>query len=69
MSSIQSGIGEDGGPVTFKRMIKPLVILLLVVAIVLGGILGWQAFIGSMISKGMSAAARAPQTVSTVRAA
>ena len=69
MSSTQSGIGEDGGAVTFKRMIKPLVILLLVVAIVLGGILGWQAFIGSMIRKGMSAAARAPQTVSTVTAA
>ncbi len=69
MSSMQSGIGEDGGPVTFKRMIKPLVILLLVVAIVLGGILGWQAFIGSMIRKGMSAAAHAPQTVSSVTAA
>jgi len=69
MSSMQSGIDEDGSPVTFKRMIKPLVILLLVVAIVLGGILGWQAFIGSMIRKGMSAAARAPQTVSSVTAA
>ncbi len=69
MSSMQSGIGEDAGPVTFKRMIKPLLILILVVAIVLGGILGWQAFIGSMIRKGMSAAARAPQTVSTVTAA
>ncbi|MGO9425097.1 MAG: efflux RND transporter periplasmic adaptor subunit [Steroidobacteraceae bacterium] len=69
MSSMQSGIDEDGSPVTFKRMIKPLVILLLVVAIVLGAILGWQAFIGSMIRKGMSAAARAPQTVSTVTAA
>ena len=69
VSSMQSGIDEDGGPVTFKRMIKPLVILLLVVAIVLGGILGWQAFIGSMIRKGMSAAAHAPQTVSTVTAA
>ncbi len=69
MSSMQSGIDEDSGPVTFKRMIKPLVILLLVVAIVLGGILGWQAFIGSMIRKGMSAAAHAPQTVSSVTAA
>jgi len=69
MSSMQSGIDEDGSPVTFKRMIKPLVILLLVVAIVLGGILGWQAFIGSMIRKGMSAAAHAPQTVSSVTAA
>ncbi len=69
MSTMQSDISEDGGRVKFKRMIKPLAIMILAVAIVLGGILGWQAFIGSMIKKGMSAAARAPQTVSTVTAA
>jgi hypothetical protein len=30
-------------------MIKPLIIMLLIVAVVLGGIFGWQAFIGSMM--------------------
>ena len=69
MSTMQSDISEDGGPVKFKGMIKPLVIMILIVAIVLGAIFGWQAFIGSMIRKGMSAAASAPQTVSTVTAA
>ncbi len=69
MSTMQPDVSEDGGPVRLKRMIKPLAIMILIVAIVLGGILGWQAFIGSMIKKGMSAAARAPQTVSTVTAA
>jgi membrane fusion protein (multidrug efflux system) len=49
-------------------MIKPLVIMVLIVAVVLGGIFGWQAFIGSMTQKYMSAAASAPQTVSTVTA-
>ncbi len=45
---MQSDVSKDGGPVGFKRMIKPLAIMILIVAIVLGGILGWQAFIGSM---------------------
>ncbi len=49
-------------------MIKPLIIVVLIVAIVLGGVFGWQAFIGSMIKKYMGAAATAPQTVSTVTA-
>ena len=49
-------------------MIKPLVIMVVLVAVVLGGIFGWQAFIGSMHEKFMGAAASAPQTVSTVTA-
>jgi len=39
---MQSDISEDGGPVKFKGMIKPLVIMILIVAIVLGGIFGWR---------------------------
>jgi len=39
---MQSDITEEGGPVKFKGMIKPLLILLLIVAIVLGGIFGWR---------------------------
>jgi membrane fusion protein (multidrug efflux system) len=51
-------------------MIKPMVILLIVVAILMGGIFGWQQFwrkkiIGPML-KSM---ATAPQTVSTIVAA
>jgi membrane fusion protein (multidrug efflux system) len=50
-------------------MVKPLVILLLTVAVVIGGIFGWQHFIGNMTKKYMGAMATAPQTVSTTIAA
>ncbi len=66
---MQPVLAEDGKPVKFKSMIKPLAIMLLVVAIVLGGVFGWQAFIGSMTRKYMAGAASAPQTVSTATAA
>jgi membrane fusion protein (multidrug efflux system) len=61
----------DGGRETApaKAMIKPLVILVVVVAIILGGIFAWHVFIGTMMKKGMGAAAAAPQTVSTAVAA
>ena len=65
---MQSTTPHDGAPVKFKGMIKPLVIMILAVAVVLGGIFGWQAFIASMIRKNMSAGASAPVTVSTVTA-
>jgi membrane fusion protein (multidrug efflux system) len=65
---MQPVLAEDGKPVKFKAMIKPLVIMLIVVAAVLGGVFGWQAFIGSMTKKYMGAAASAPQTVSTATA-
>jgi membrane fusion protein (multidrug efflux system) len=50
-------------------MIKPLLILLIAVAVIMGGIFGWQRFIGKMIGKSMSGMAAAPQTVSTALAA
>jgi len=62
----------DGGRqerAPLRAMIKPLVILLLAVAVILGGIYAWHVFIGTMIKKGMAAGAAAPQTVSTVVAA
>ncbi|HLN48569.1 MAG TPA: hypothetical protein VK251_03585, partial [Steroidobacteraceae bacterium] len=65
---MQSAPPQDGTPVMFKGMIKPLVIMILAVAIVLGGIFGWQAFIASMIKKNMMAGASAPVTVSAVTA-
>jgi membrane fusion protein, multidrug efflux system len=60
---------EDGNRVKTGAMIKPLLIMVLIVAVVLGGIFGWQAFIGSMTKKFMSASAIAPQTVSTITVA
>ncbi len=65
---MQPVLAEDGKPVKFNSMIKPLAIMLLAVAIVLGGVFGWQAFIGSMTKKYMAGAASAPQTVSTATA-
>ena len=50
-------------------MVKPLVILAVAVALILGGIFVWQSFIGRMMGKYMAAAATAPQTVATVTAA
>jgi membrane fusion protein (multidrug efflux system) len=52
-----------------SAMIKPLVILVLVAALILGGIFAWGAFKGKMMAKYMGMAATAPQTVSTTKAA
>ena len=52
-----------------RAMVKPLVIVLLAVAVVMGGIFAWQTFIGTMTKKYMGAMATAPQTVSTTIAA
>jgi membrane fusion protein (multidrug efflux system) len=52
-----------------RAMIKPILIMLAVVAALLGAVFGWQ-FIGATIGKKyMTAAATAPQTVSTIAAA
>ncbi len=70
MSNIQTGTGVAGGaPIKSSAMIKPLVIIVLAVAILLGAIFGWHAFIGTMMKKGMAAGAAAPQAVSTAVAA
>jgi membrane fusion protein, multidrug efflux system len=66
---MQPAMPEHGTPVKLKGMIKPFVIMILIAAVVLGGIFGWQAFIASMIKKNMSAGASAPVTVSAVTAA
>jgi membrane fusion protein (multidrug efflux system) len=50
-------------------MVKPLIIMAVVVAVILGIVFGWQVFIGKMTQKFMRAAATAPQTVSTITAA
>jgi membrane fusion protein (multidrug efflux system) len=50
-------------------MTKRMVIMLVTVAIVLGGIFGFQAFKATMIKKFMSSMSSPPQTVSTAKAA
>jgi membrane fusion protein (multidrug efflux system) len=64
-------LSADGGDTTAagRAMIKPLLIIAIVALVVLGGIFAWQRFAGGMMKKGMSAAAAAPQTVSTIVAA
>jgi membrane fusion protein (multidrug efflux system) len=52
-----------------RQLIKPLVILIIAVAVIMGGIYGWQRFVGKMIGKAMSGMATAPQTISTTVAA
>lgn len=52
-----------------RAMIKPLLIMVIVIAAVLGIVFGVQLFFGRMQKKYMTAAASAPQTVSTTVAA
>src|SRR6202789_2699723 len=61
--------GHDHRTAPPRAMIKPFIILALVVVVILGGIFAWQMFMGKMMKKYMSAAATAPQTVSTAIAA
>ena len=49
-------------------MTKRMVIMLIAVAVVLGGIFGFQAFKAAMIKKFMAAASSPPQTISTTKA-
>jgi membrane fusion protein (multidrug efflux system) len=50
-------------------MAVALIIVVLLVALLVGGVFGWQAIAGSFFKKFMAQAAAAPQTVSTVTAA
>jgi membrane fusion protein, multidrug efflux system len=52
-----------------RAMIKPIIIMAIAAALVLGGVFGWQHFIAGFGKKFMAAAASAPQTVSTTVAA
>ncbi len=60
-----SSIETDRTRAKPRELVKPLIILIIAAAVVLGGIFAWQLFIGRMMKKFMSAAATAPQTVST----
>jgi membrane fusion protein, multidrug efflux system len=68
VSTLQPTTPPDEAPVPARAMIRPLVIMVLSVALVLGAIFGWQFFIGGKIKQAMGAAATAPQTVSTITA-
>jgi membrane fusion protein, multidrug efflux system len=58
--------GRSPGP---RRMAVALIVVVLFIALVVGGVFGWQAFTGLFFKKFMEQAAAAPQTVSTVTAA
>jgi membrane fusion protein (multidrug efflux system) len=59
---------SDPPPVKLRSMVVPLIVVVALVALAVGGVFAWQAFIGSFMKKFMAAAATAPQTVSTVTA-
>ena len=63
-SSVPQG-GRSPGP---RRMAVALIVVVLLVALVVAGVFGWQAIAGSFFKKFMAQAAAAPQTVSTVTA-
>ena len=69
MKTLESQAAPDERPVERRRMIVPMLIILGVVAIVLGALSGLQYFGGQMGKKFMAAAASAPQSISTVKAA
>ncbi len=66
MSTVLTQPPRDTEPVKLRSMIRPLIIMVLLVVLVIGGVFAWQAFIGKMIGKFMAQGASAPQTVSTV---
>jgi len=49
-------------------MTKRMIIMLIAVAVVLGGVFGFQVFKANIIKKVMASFANPPQTVSTVTA-
>ena len=66
VSSMDTGIADDGRMTARPReLVKPLLILLLAVAVIIGGIYAWQRFLGKKTRQYMGAMASAPQTVST----
>jgi membrane fusion protein (multidrug efflux system) len=69
VSTIENQVAGDRMTARPRAMVKPLVILFLAVAVLMGGIFGWQLFIGKITKKYMSSMATAPQTVSSTVAA
>jgi membrane fusion protein (multidrug efflux system) len=69
--SPESTVTAGGGKEPLKRsaMIKPIVIMLVIVAVLMGAIAAWHLFVGKMIRQGMAKGASAPAVVATVAAA
>jgi membrane fusion protein (multidrug efflux system) len=66
VSSMDTGIADDGRMTARPReLMKPLLLLLVAVAVIIGGIFAWQRFIAKKTQQYMGAMASAPQTVST----
>ena len=64
---METGIADDGqGPARPRALVKPLLILIIAVAVVMGGIFAWHGIIAKFTKQYMSAMAVAPQTVSTI---
>ncbi len=59
-------VADESATARPRALAKPMILVVLVVALVLGAIFGWQRFVGTMIGKSMGAMASAPQTVSTI---
>jgi membrane fusion protein (multidrug efflux system) len=51
-----------------RALVRPLLIVIVAAALVLGGIFGFHLFVGKMIKQAMSKGASAPQTVATATA-
>jgi len=71
VSTIENQVAEDGMMRAPPRaMVKPLLILFVAVAVLMGGIYGWHRFVNkNFIEPMMKGMASAPQTVSTTIAA
>jgi membrane fusion protein (multidrug efflux system) len=71
VSTIENQVAEDGMMRAPPRaMVKPLLILFVAVAVLMGGIYGWHLFVNKkFIEPMMKGMASAPQTVSTTIAA
>jgi membrane fusion protein, multidrug efflux system len=66
---MESGL-DDSHIAKPRAMVKPLVILVIAVAVIMGGIYGWQKFVAwKFIGPALKAMATAPQSVSTMVAA
>ncbi len=66
MSTIDTQIANHATTARPRALIKPLVILLIAAAVILGGVFGWQMLVAKkFIGPMLKAMATAPQTVST----
>jgi membrane fusion protein (multidrug efflux system) len=69
VSTVISGTASGGmPPVRRSAMVKPLVIMLVIVAVLMAAIAGWHALVGKFIKQAMAQGATAPTAVATATA-